>query len=330
MSEYIIEVNGLAKEFKVPLKQEGFRSSLKSLFNRQYKQVVGVSGLDLRIRRGEIRGLLGPNGAGKSTTIKMLSGILHPSAGEVNILGFTPWLQREVYVRHIGVVFGQKSQLIWDLPAIDTFSLIQEMYKIPMTRYRESVEYFKSLLQIEEVVYKPVRQLSLGERMKCELVCALLHEPELIFLDEPTIGLDLISKETIRSFIKKLNQEKQTTFIVTTHDLEDVENLCHNVSIINNGALVFDDSLMQLQNYFANRKVIEVTFQSMVDDRLLQDFEVIETDWQSAKIEVDTREISIREHVSRIFDSLPVQDININNIPIENVIKEIYRKKITP
>ncbi|QWU14726.1 ABC-2 type transport system ATP-binding protein [Paenibacillus sophorae] len=324
MNDTIIEVRGLTKTFKKIKKKEGFLSSIRSLVSREVEHVNSVSDVNLSIRKGEIRGLIGPNGAGKSTTIKMMSGILHPSEGTVNVLGFTPWLERERFVRHLGVLFGQKSQLWWDLPPIDTFALNKEMYRIPDEKYKERMAYFKELLQIGHVVNQPVRTLSLGERMKCELVCALLHEPALIFLDEPTIGLDIVSKETIRRFIKQMNKEQGTTFLVTTHDLADLENLCDNVTIINKGKVVFDDSMETLSTYFANSKIIEVKFNKPLDPSKLEGYNVIAWGQQSAQIEIDLTKNDIKRSVYEILDRFQVADINITNIPIEQVIKHIY------
>ncbi len=325
MSKYIIEVEGLKKVFKVHKRDKaGLLSSLKSLFSRDYSLVTAVDGLDLKIRQGEIRGLIGPNGAGKSTTIKILSGILYPSEGTVNVMGYTPWTQREEYVKKIGVVFGQKSQLWWDLPAIDTFALNKQMYDIPDKTFDENISYFKELLKIGDVISKPVRQLSLGERMKCEFVCAMLHQPPLVYLDEPTIGLDIISKEAIRSFIKNVNKDRGTTFIVTTHDLSDIEDLCENVSIINSGTIVFNDCIDKLKTYFSDKKIIEVKFNRQVDPALLEGFKVTSGGPFSASIEIETLNTSLQEEISRIFKILPVQDINVNNINIEEVIKYIY------
>ncbi len=325
MSEFIIDVEGLKKDFKVHKRDKsGFLSSFKSLFSRDYKLVTAVNNLDLKIRQGEIRGLIGPNGAGKSTTIKILSGILYPTEGNVNVMGYTPWTQREEYVKKIGVVFGQKSQLVWDLPAIDTFALNKQMYSIPDKTFDNNIQYFKELLNIEDVITKPVRQLSLGERMKCEFVCALLHEPPLVYLDEPTIGLDIISKEAIRSFIKMVNKEKGTTFIVTTHDLSDIEDLCENVSIINNGTIVFNNSIEKLKTYFSDKKIIEVKFSRQINESLLEGFKVTSSGPFFVNIEIETIDNSLQEEISKIFKELPVQDINVNNINIEEVIKHIY------
>ncbi len=325
MSEYIIDVEGLKKDFKVHKRDKsGLLSSLKSLFSRDYNLVNAVDNLDLKIRQGEIRGLIGPNGAGKSTTIKILSGILYPTEGNVNVMGYTPWTQREEYVKKIGVVFGQKSQLVWDLPAIDTFALNKQMYSIPDKTFNNNIKYFKELLNIEDVITKPVRQLSLGERMKCEFVCALLHEPPLVYLDEPTIGLDIISKEAIRSFIKMVNKEKGITFIVTTHDLSDIEDLCENVSIINNGTIVFNNSIEKLKTYFSDKKIIEVKFSRQIEQPFLEGFKVTSSGPYFANIEIETVNTNLQDEIFKIFKQLPVQDININNINIEEVIKHIY------
>ncbi|MFD0671191.1 ATP-binding cassette domain-containing protein [Cohnella sp. GCM10027633] len=324
MSEYIIDVSGLTKSFKVTKRDEGFGAAFKSLFNRKHDIVNGVNGIDLKIAAGEIRGLIGPNGAGKSTTIKMLSGILHPDEGEVKVMGYTPWLERQKFVKHLGVVFGQKSQLWWDLPAIDTFALNRDMYKVPRQRYNELIDYFKEMLGIQDVIHKPVRQLSLGERMKCEFVCAMLHEPPLVFLDEPTIGLDIISKENIRTFIKGANRDLGTTFILTTHDLSDLENLCENVTIINKGIVVYNDTMGNLNRYFSQKKIIDVQFQDPGSKELLRDYAILRMDDMSATIEIDLNERDLRQFVYELLGRLPVQDINIRNIPIEDVIKDIY------
>ena len=325
MNGPIIQMNNMTKVYKVHHREEGFWNSFKSVFNRKYKMVEAVSGINLRINKGEIRGLIGPNGAGKSTTIKIMSGVLHPSTGEVTALGMVPWQERERFVRNLGIVFGQKSQLWWDLPAVDTFALQKEMFHIPAEAYAERLSYLARLLKIEDVMTKPVRQLSLGERMKCELVCALLHEPPLIFLDEPTIGMDVISKETMRQFIKQINREKGTTFIITTHDLGDLEDLCEKVTIINKGTVVYDDTLDNLSRYFNDKKLIEVKFIRPVTREMLEGFDVKSFDPMLATLEIELQEgETIQTVINEIFNRLPVKDININNIKIEEVIKQIY------
>jgi ABC-2 type transport system ATP-binding protein len=328
MAEQIIRVKELKKVFKVREKsKEGLWAAVSSLLKGNYRFVTAVDGLNMDIERGEIRGLIGPNGAGKSTTIKMISGILYPSEGTVDVMGFTPWRQREEYVRHIGVVFGQKTQLFWDLPPGDTFLLQKDMYRIPEKRYRENIAYFTELLQLETIIKRPVRNLSLGERMKCELVCAVLHEPELVYLDEPTIGLDLFAKESIRNYIKRINREKGITFILTTHDLDEIENLCGKISIINHGTLVYDGPLHDLRGLFSRRKMIEVRYPGEVPDPVLSGLNVISARPGFLKIELDVDRQDIREEVSRLFQLLPVQDINIESIGIEEVIKQIYNRQ---
>lgn len=325
MRENIITIKNLKKTYKVSERDNtSMMSSVKSLFKRKYKYVSAVNNINLSVKRGEIRGLIGPNGAGKSTTIKMLSGILHPTEGIVEVLGHTPWNERESYVMKIGAVFGQKSQLWWDLPPIDTFSLNRHMYKISDKTFNYNIDMFKELLDIEEVIKKPTRQLSLGERMKCEFVCALLHEPELVYLDEPTIGLDIITKDSIRTFIKELNRVKNTTIIITTHDLDDIVNLCENVTIINNGTVVYDETLENLTTYFDNTKVIEIKFTEPVKESQLDAFNVLSATNMTANIEVNLTGSTIKDEVSKLFATLPVHDININNIDIEEVIKHIY------
>ncbi len=327
MDEYIIKIKNLTKTFKVPEKaKEGFLSSLKLLFKRKYKLIKAVDNVSLRIKKGEIRGLIGPNGAGKSTLIKMISGILYPTSGTIDVTGYTPWNQREKYVRNIGVLLGQKTQLVWDLPAIDTFALNKQIYKIPEKKYNMNLEYFEDIFNIKDVIRKPVRNLSLGERIKCELVCSILHEPGLVYLDEPTIGMDLFAKDAIRKFIKQINRDKKITFILTTHDLNDIENLCENVTIINHGKIIYDDSIDKLKLYFSNKRLIEVIFSEQVPCTILNKFNVIDSTPLSIKIELDLSKNNLQNEVKKIFKALPVKDITIENINIEEVIKEIYKR----
>ncbi len=326
--EYCIDVKNLARVFKVPLKSgTGLSSSIKSLFHREYKMVDAVKDISFCVEKGEIRGLIGPNGAGKSTTIKILSGILYPSDGKVNVLGHTPWLEREAYVRKIGVVLGQKSQLIWDLPPLDSFMLNKQIYKIPDEVYNENVDYFTKVLDIEEVVKRPVRQLSLGERMKCELVSAMLHNPELIFLDEPTIGIDILAKETIVHFIKEVNRTRKVTFILTTHDISDIETLCNKVTIINHGTIVYDDTLDELKRYFNDKRIVNVKFVHKLSIEDLVGFNVREFTGYGVQLEVDVEGTNIQGALRRIFDNLPIKDMTIDNINVEEVIKVLYKKK---
>ena len=325
MNNDIIVMENISKQYKVVIKEkEGFLSSLKTLLKRKYEIVNAVTDVSLTIQKGEIRGLIGPNGAGKSTIIKMISGILYPSEGTISVMGYTPWDDRKNYVRNIGVMLGQKSQLLFDLPAIDTFYLQKQYYKIPEQKYKENLAYFKKLLNIENIINKPVRNLSLGERIKCELVCALLHEPSLVYLDEPTIGLDVNAKDAIRKFIKKVNKDKEMTFILTTHDLDDIENLCGKITIINKGTIVFNDSMERLKQYRPNKKRIYLKFKNIVNETQLAGYEVVSFSPVEAEIEIDLEKVSLQEVVAQLFKALPVQDINIDSIGIEEIIKQIY------
>lgn len=325
MVDDIIVASNLTRQFKVAVRQKsGFMSALKSLAKRDYVTVSAVKNVNFNVKKGEIRGLIGPNGAGKSTIIKIMSGVLYPSSGQVDVMGYKPWLQRQEYVKNIGVVFGQKSQLNWDLPALDSFNLNKRLYGIQDAVFNENIKYFKDLLGISEIVNKPVRQLSLGERMKCEFACAMLHNPPLIFLDEPTIGLDIVSKEAVRNFITRVNRDKNTTFILTTHDLSDIENLCKNITVINKGSIMFDDSLDRLRKYFTNKKIIKVQFSQPVDSSVLEPLHPSVFESMSASFEVDTSRESIKSVISNLFTYLPVADIDVGNVDIEEVIKYLY------
>ena len=324
-NENIIEVSRLCRTFKVPKRDKtGILSSVKSLFHREFVMVNAVSEVSFSVKKGEIRGLIGPNGAGKSTTIKILSGILYPSSGEVSVMGYKPWLERKEYVKHIGVLFGQRSQLEWDLPPIDSFYLRKKLYDIPDDVYKRNIDYFRDLLDLGGIIKKPVRQLSLGERMKCEFVCAVLHEPPLVFLDEPTIGLDVVSKETVRNFISSINRDKGTTFILTTHDLSDIENLCENITVINNGTIVFDDGIGKLKEYLPARRIVKVQFDEPVDFDAVAPFHPISFDRVKAEFEVDMQNGDVKTAVCDILQSLPVADVNIEGANIEEVIRHIY------
>lgn len=328
MSENMITIKGLKKVFRVREKvKDGMWATLNSLFQQKYRYITAVDGINFNIKKGEIRGLIGPNGAGKSTVIKIISGILFPTEGTVEVLGYIPWLQRQEYVKNIGVVLGQKTQLLWDLPPSDTFLLNKAMYKIPDKKFKENVNYFKEILNIEDVIKRPVRNLSLGERMKCELVCAMLHEPQLVYLDEPTIGLDVFAKESMRQFIKDINRDKGVTIILTTHDLDDVEDLCKNVTIINKGAIVCDDSIEQLKSIFSNKKAVEVKFSRPVENSLLREFNIIHSTSLTAKIEFDLSKSKLQEEIYRLFSIFPIQDLNIESIRIEDVIKHYYNEQ---
>ena len=327
--EQAVDARGLKKVFRtIKGSRYGFIGMVTQLFRRDYSSVVAVDGIDLSIPYGEIRGLIGPNGAGKSTTIKMLSGVLHPTDGSVKCLGITPWEDRTSFVRRIAAVFGQKTQLMWDLPPSDTFALNQRLYRIPKSEYDRNVEYFADSFGLGEVLGTPVRNLSLGERMKCELTAAMLHNPELVFLDEPTIGLDLIAKDTVRSFVKRVNRDRKVTFLLTTHDLDDVEDLCQRVTIINHGHIVHDSSMKDLKSSYATRKVAEVRLAQPVAAESLADWEVLEHTDQLCRVVIDSARSDpgsgTASAIAKLLTTLPAKDLEVTNPPIEAVIRRIY------
>jgi ABC-2 type transport system ATP-binding protein len=327
-NENIITVKNLKKHFQTFKKEAGFFSTIKSLVKREYITVKALDGISFNVKKGEIRGFIGPNGAGKSTTIKILSGILYPTSGDVSVNGFEPWKDREKYVKRIGVVFGQKQQLWPDLPAIDTFSLNKTIYEIPEKTFNTNLDYFVKIFELSEIIRRPVRQLSLGEKMKCELISSLLHEPDIVFLDEPTIGLDIFSKEKIRIFIKKVNKEKGITFLLTTHDLDDIENLCENVLIINKGKMVYDGGLSKLKDEVLKTKRIEVKFKEKVKDygKVPEGIKIISQTEMDVRLEVDRGKHEIERVLNHIIQHYPIKDINVANPEIEEVIKRIYKE----
>lgn len=321
----IVEMKKVDKKYKVVKRREAnFKAVIKSLIKREYQYVQAVDCVNLQVKKGEIRGVIGPNGAGKSTVLKMISGILYPSGGNIQVMGMNPWKDREHLVKNIGVVFGQKGQLWWDLPAIDAFWLNKVMYEIPDSVYEKNLNYFMENLKLHNVIEKPVRNLSLGERMKCEFTCAMIHDPQLVILDEPTIGLDVFSKEEIRSFIKQANKDLGTTFIITTHDLKDVEELCDQITVINNGKITFDDSMRNLQVLYSNRKLLELQFGYIIESKALSKYNVLKFDGISAVIEINLHETTLKDTIRQLWDCLPIEDINVRNISIEQVIKDIY------
>jgi ABC-2 type transport system ATP-binding protein len=320
----VIEVKDLRKTFKTHKREAGFGNAVKSLFKREYVITDALKGISFTIEEGEVVGFIGPNGAGKSTTIKALSGILYPSGGEVNVLGFIPWKDRISYVSNIGVVFGQKSQLWWDLPALDSFYLNKFIYKIPEREFKERLSFLLKYLSLEELAKKPVRDLSLGERMKCQLVAALLHRPRLVFLDEPSIGLDAISKNLFRDFIIAENKKYGTTFIITTHDMQEIERLCKRVIIINNGLIVYDGDLATIKKKFLNKKLVDVILEEKGKRFSFPGAKLLETEDYRFRVELDTEKASVKSLVNHILKSYDVEDINIADPDIEEIIRKIY------
>ncbi|MDR0986605.1 MAG: ATP-binding cassette domain-containing protein [Ruminococcus sp.] len=320
----IITVENLTKTYTTYKRGSGFRETVKSFFKREKVIVNAVNDISFEIPEGQICGLLGPNGAGKSTTVKMLCGALFPTSGRIDAAGFSPARDRKRYVHEIGAVFGQKSQLIWDIPPEDSFNLNRAIYDIPRADYNERLANMTKLLDVEDVVKKPTRVLSLGERMKCEFIMAMLHAPKIVFLDEPTIGLDVIAKASVRKFIANMNKEG-TTFILTTHDLDDVCELAKRVIIINKGEKVFDGELDDLQHYLGRKKIIELTLSKPLIDETGLNIIDRQSDLQFT-IEADMEYVSIREYILNLSSKLKITDISVKELPMERIIADIYKK----
>ncbi len=327
MEEAIISVSNLKKTFRTHKRGAGIVEALKSLVKRKYVSYSALKGINLEIQKGEIVGFIGPNGAGKSTTIKILSGILFPDEGSVRVMGFEPWSQREQYVKNIGVVFGQKTQLNWDLPALDGFYFLRDVYDVPDEEFETRLKFMIKLLKVDEVVKRQVRSLSLGERMRCELIAALLHKPKIVFLDEPTIGVDLIAKDIIHKFIQDSNEKFGTTFIITTHDMGDIEKLCKRVVVINHGEIVFDGPLSELRGKFAKVKYLDVKFAEPQASVECRGCKVTKKNEFEFAIKVSGGNVhQMHKITSELFDKYKIADITIEDTPIEEIIKEIYKK----
>ena len=318
-----IEVKHVSKSFKVVKREKGFKNALKSFFKREYIMVDAARDINFSIEKGEIVGYIGPNGAGKSTTIKILSGILLPDQGSVRVGSLDPAKDRKKYVKNIGVVFGQRSQLWWDIPANDTFELLKDMYDIEESNYEKTKNELVKLLRLEKIINIPVRQLSLGERMRLEIAASLLHQPEILFLDEPTIGLDAISKKIVREFIKKLNQNFKTTVILTTHDMSDIEALAKRIILIGKGEILYDGTLQRLKNKYGNNKMVKIFTKDKVEvnKKSITDFSKKEYGYEFI---IDVNELTISDFLKYISTRINIDDIEIDNANIDDIIVKTY------
>ncbi len=320
-----IRVSNLSKNFKVKVKDKGLRGSVKSIFQPRYKEINAVDHISFSVERGEILAFIGPNGAGKSTTIKMLTGILYPNKGEVSVLGISPTDRRKKLAYKIGTVFGQKEQLWTHLTPYDNFKFFGAIYDLTDRRIEERIESLKNIFELEEILNTPVRNLSLGQRIRCEIAASLIHEPEVLFLDEPTIGLDPVVKENIRALIKRMNKEYQTTVFLTSHDVGDIEKLCKRIIIVNHGKIVTDDSMENLKYHYLNKKLVEVKLKEPMNLSEEDGITIIKSKGCNLKLEVDITKKSISDAM-KLIDADQIIDINISNVPLENIITEIYKK----
>ncbi len=323
----VIQVRNLSKVYDYYKKQPGLLASLKGLFKREKLFTEAVKNVSFNIEEGELVGFLGPNGAGKTTTLKMLSGILHPSTGTATVLGFTPHKRQPEYQKQFALVMGQKNQLWWDLPAMESFILNKEIYEVSDADFKRNLDELVELLDVKDILDIQVRKLSLGQRMKCELVAALLHRPKILFLDEPTIGLDVVAQKNIRDFLKKYNQQYKTTIILTSHYMEDIKELCKRVVIIDHGQIGYDGPLDELVRSYADHKILHVDFEEKIIKTDLEGFgKVTKSDGYSADFTVGREEV--REMAAKLLTSkLPIVDISITEVPIDDVIRKIFIKK---
>ncbi len=322
----VIEVKNLKKYYRVHQKEPGLLGSFKSLFRRKYREVKAVSGISFKIEKGELVGFIGPNGAGKTTTLKCLSGLLYPSEGEVSVLNFNPWQRKQEFLRQISLVMGQKNQLWWDLPAIETFLLNKEIYEIPEEQFKKTLEKLIKLLEVEDIINVQVRKLSLGQRMKCELIAALLHSPTVLFLDEPTIGLDVVMQKKIRDFVKAYNREFEATIVLTSHYMGDVRELCQRVIIIDKGEIVFDGKLTEIINKYADHKLIELILSREVNLRHLAELGEIKK-YEFPKVVLKVEKKKSNTIAAKLLKFYPVEDLNITDTAIEDIIRELFTGK---
>ena len=322
----LIQVLDLHKEFRVYRHHRGAAGALRNLFTREYRTVRAVDGVSFALEAGELVGYLGPNGAGKSTTIKMLTGILVPTRGEVRIAGRVPWKQRAEHARDIGVVFGQRTNLWWDLPVIESLDLLRYVYRVPGDRYERNLAVFREMLGLDEFLHTPVRSLSLGQRMRADLAAALLHDPHLLFLDEPTIGLDVVAKDRIRRFIQSINRERGVTVILTTHDLIDVQRLCERVLMIDRGKLLFDGAPNDLVLRFGGERELVVDFAEDYSDVGVDGARVAQRDGRRATYRFRRGAISASELIQRLSARYRIEDLSVQEPQIEDTVRRIYEQ----
>ncbi|HBB19218.1 MAG TPA: ABC transporter ATP-binding protein [Ruminococcus sp.] len=329
----MIEIQNVTKEFKVLNRREGLKGSIRDLFSRNYKIVRAVDNVSMTIEQGEIVGYLGPNGAGKSTTIKMMTGVLEPTSGQILVGGNVPYKNRTKNAQEIGVVFGQRSQLWWALPLVESFKILRDIYQIPEKNYQEMLDFYQSLVDIQPILHKPVRQMSLGQRTLSDILAAFLHDPKIVFLDEPTIGLDVSMKAKIRTLVQALNQEKKTTVILTTHDMGDVDALCRRIVIIDKGKMLYDNDIDHLKSFFGSYRTLkirvegELKAQAQAIQKELPEFPVTaDEEWIS--ILVDEDKAKVIDVLGRLQSSCRITDMQLQEISSEDVIKKIYEEGV--
>lgn len=320
----MIELKGICKSFKVAKRDSGFGNAFKALFKREYETLHALDNVSFTISEGETVGYIGPNGAGKSTTIKIMCGILNPDAGSCTINNFIPYKDRKEYVRNIGVVFGQRSQLWWDVPVIDSFMLLKDIYKIDEKPFKNTLEELTYSLQLREILKTPVRTLSLGQRMRCEIAASLLHGPKILFLDEPTIGLDAVSKIAVRSFIKNLNKSQNTTVILTTHDMQDIEAIADRIILIGKGKILLDGNLHALKNKFAESKTVKIHHST--EFSAFDGICINESTKGYSVVTIDESILSLSNAISKIASLTEILNISTESISAEEMVVKMYKE----
>lgn len=325
----VIEARDLTKTFRAFKRREGLGGAVRDLLQREYREVRAVDGIDLSIGEGEIVGYIGPNGAGKSTTIKMLAGILVPTSGDVRVAGYIPWKEREAYTREIGVVFGQRTSLWWDIAVIESLRLLQKVYRVSEQDFRDRIDRFDAVLDLKSYLHTPARKLSLGQRMRSELAAALIHNPRVLFLDEPTIGLDVAVKARIREFLHEVNREFRTTILLTTHDLDDIEALSQRVVVIDKGQKIYDGSLHGLKAGLGYTRQVRLTAQETSVETFRRATEGLDVEWTEPEPAVfcgafDPDKTAVAEVLRRVLADISVVDVRIEDVDIEHVVREIY------
>lgn len=324
----VIEVKGLRKEFRVAKRKEGAFGAIRTLFSNEYTEKLAVNDVSFTIQPGELVAYIGPNGAGKSTTIKMLTGILVPSGGELRVMGRVPYERRTENAKSIGVVFGQRTQLWWDLPTIESFELLQHIYKIPAETYRRNMDRFRDLLGLDEFLQTPVRQLSLGQRMRADLAAALLHDPQIVYLDEPTIGLDVVAKEKIRDFIREINRERGVTVILTTHDMQDIEKICERMILIDKGTVLYDGPVAQIKERFGKLRTLVVDLEENGEELHLavDGVEQVKREGSRFWLRFNRDEFSASQVIARVSEQHAIRDLTVEEPEIEGIIARIYQE----
>ncbi|MFN8440522.1 MAG: ATP-binding cassette domain-containing protein [Caldilineaceae bacterium] len=326
MAEPVIYLENLSKSYLVTEREAGVAAAARSLIRRRQREIKAVDRVSFEVQPGEVVGFLGPNGAGKTTTLKMLAGLLHPTSGVGRVLNYQPWQRKRDFLKSITLVMGQRNQLNWDIPAIDSFELNRVIYRVPLDDYKRTLTELTELLELTPLISKPVRNLSLGERMKCEIAAALLHQPQVLFLDEPTIGLDVTAQRRIREFIREYNQRHNATILLTSHYMADVEALCQRVVVIHHGRILFDGALTDLVTRFSPHKTIGIELENRIDDSKLAAFgEVISQ--SDGRVQLRVPKVDTAKVAGRLLAELPVSDLTIEDPPIEEVIEQVFAQE---